>query len=110
MLRVLGIILLFCFVLSHGSMGEAVPHTHDDQNSHSAYVSDHHDAADDSDDREPSTSPEVTWYHVHLLGDLAFTEPLLSAPMVSHSLTMRVAAEVPPRSLRIPPLLEPPSA
>ncbi|MGQ3038914.1 MAG: hypothetical protein ACT6R2_14450 [Blastomonas fulva] len=105
-------ILVFCLMLSHGSMGEAVPHAHDDQQAHAPHASDHHDDTDSDDDEgdERTVAPELTGHHIHLIGDVSSASTVAPARLMRHTLIMRIASDAPPGSLRTPPLLEPPSA
>lgn len=110
MLRALCTILLFCLMLSHGSMGEAVPHAHDDEHVHASHAADHHDDADDDEGDERTLAPEATGHHVHLIGDISNTGTVAPARLMRRKLIMRITSDAPPGSLRTPPLLEPPSA
>lgn len=106
-------LLVFCLMLSHGSMGEAVPHAHDNQHAYASHTADHHYASDtdgEDDDNKRTGSPEVTGHHIHLIGDVSAAATLAFAHLTRHSLIVRIPSDAPPRSLRTPPLLEPPSA
>ncbi|WP_150126167.1 hypothetical protein [Blastomonas sp. RAC04] len=106
-------ILLLCLMLSHGSMGVAVPHAHNDQSAHAPHDSGHHhDTADDGDsaDDERTSAPEATGHHIHLIGDVSSASTAAVTRLMRHTLIMQITSDAPPGSLRTPPLLEPPSA
>jgi hypothetical protein len=113
MRRVLALLLVCMFMLSHGSMGAAAPHAdHHDVHSH-----DVHGETVSVDDMHPSsTNPEepgsdaghVT--HVHVVVALPNPHAFEGAASVAASVTVRplVTAELASRG--VAPLLEPPAA
>ena len=108
MRRVLALMLVFMFMMSHGSMGSAAPHS-DHHDAHGATaVGDHiHPSSSDSD--EPGSDVGHAT-HVHVAFALPEPQAFNAAAPVEPSLTVRplVVAEMASRA--VAPLLEPPSA
>lgn len=114
----LAILTLCVMLLSHGSMGAAVPHGHGHDADHAGAAEQvvvHH-ADEEHDDHAVAVGDEdagkATGHavHTHVVGDLARTaDAFVTAPLVGGvRVASMVAAFGPSRG--IAPLLEPPSA
>jgi hypothetical protein len=108
MRRVVALMLVFMFMMSHGSMGSAAPHAdHHDAHGETA-VGDHlHPSSSDGD--EPASDVGHAT-HVHVVVALPEPQAFNAAAPVGSSLIMRPLVVTEPASRGVAPLLEPPSA
>jgi hypothetical protein len=120
MRQCLALLMLCVLLLSHGSMGEAVPHLH----AHDvAHVDVHHDdeavshdagetdvELSDAADSNSSDDGTAIAAHAHVTGDLSRPVEWRRAPLVGigPKLVMASVSALPSRG--VPPLLEPPAA
>lgn len=120
MRQCLALLMLCVLLLSHGSMGEAVPHLH----AHDvAHVDVHHDdeavshhagetdvEIADAADGDRSDDGTATAAHVHITGDLSRPTEWKRAPLIGVGPELVMASDSALSSRGIAPLLEPPSA
>lgn len=115
------VFLMLCvLLLSHGSMGEAVPHLHahdiarvdvhhgDEAVSHHAGEPDVEFA--DAADSNRSDDGTAIAAHTHVTGDLSHPVEWRRAPLIGVGPKLVMASVSAPPSRGVPPLLEPPSA
>ena len=108
MRRVLALMLVCMFMISHGSVGSAAPHAdHHDVHGETA-VGDHAHPSSSDPDEPASNVGHAT--HVHVVVALSEPQAFNAAAPAERSLTVRplVVAELSSRA--VAPLLEPPSA
>ena len=108
MRRFLALMLAFMFMMSHGSMGSAAPHS-DHHNAHGETAVEDHMHPSSSDSDEPA-SDVGNATHVHVIVALPEPQAFNAAAPVGSSLTMRPLVVAEPASRGVAPLLEPPSA
>ena len=111
-------LMLCVMLLSHGSMGAAVPHAHSEEASQADagskvlvhHADEHHDERVVANDEQPSDDKYDHVVHTHVIGHLVPPTTAVSAPPLEDrpDLGVMVAAFRPSRD--IAPLLEPPSA
>ncbi len=120
MRHLVALLMLCVMLLSHGSMGEAVPHAEDRGLAHVDAHSDHgltaHHAGtldlagvgDSDDDRSDDPSSHVL--HAHVVGHLDRAVELDAAPVTGSGPKLAVTSVQDRPSRDVAPLLEPPAA
>jgi hypothetical protein len=120
MRQCLALLMLCVLLLSHGSMGDAVPHLHAHDFVHVGVhhndeaASSHAGETDveiaDAADSDRSGDDTTLAAHVHVTGDLSRPTEWARPPLIDAGPELVMASVSAPLSRGIPPLLEPPSA